>query len=185
MLENTTEFVVPEMKQRKRKEKKEPKQILEERPRLTRTNRTIPCAFCATEKILNPDQYQARFDYWGDEEKLAREFMCKDCEVSMKENQFKFWAKHGELFQTLTRKIKAAFEVFNASNRGNPETVTLQNMVNSFLGEAFIDPRTVEYGTEPAARGFLVKTLKLRNLPFIGTLTLQPYESVNNRLKFE
>jgi len=58
-------------------------------------------------------------------------------------------------------------------------------MVNSFLGEAFIDPRTVEYGTEPAARGFLVKTLKLRNLPFIGTLTLQPYESVNSRLKFE
>lgn len=186
-MENTNEFIVPETitKPRKKKEKIEPKQILEERPRLTRTNRTIPCAYCSTEKILNPDQYQSMFDYWGNEEKIAREFMCKDCEVSMKENPIKFWAKHGELLPTLTRKVRAAFEVFNSSARGNNEIVTLQNMINSFLGEVFIDPRLAEYGTEPAARGFLVKTLKLKTLPFIGNITIQPYESSNNRFKLE
>ena len=191
MSENTTDFVVPEMETvKKRKTKQQTKQILEERPRLPRTNRTIPCAFCTTDKILNPDQYQALLDYWGNEEKIAREFMCKDCEVAMKDNPFKFWARHGDLLHALTRKLRAAFEVFNATNRGTSDVISLQNMVNSFLGEAFINNSLVEYITEPQPipqnpRAFFVKALKIRNMPFIGTTTLQPYEPVNSRLKFE
>ena len=183
-MENTTEFVLPVIEKTKRQKKQPPKQILEERPRLPRTNRTIKCAFCASEKILNPDQYQSLFDYWGNEEKIEREFMCKDCDVAMKDNPILFWAKHSELLPALARKIRAAFEVFNSSIRDNENTVVLQNMVNSFLGEVKIDTRLAEYGTEPAANGFTVKTLKLNNMHFIGTVTLYPYEQPSNRIRF-
>lgn len=186
-MENTTEFVLPVLgkpEKPKKQPKKQPKQILEERARLPRTNRTIKCAFCASEKILNPDQYQALFDYWGNEEKIEREFMCKECEVSQKENPILFWAQHGELFINLTKKIRAAFEIYNASIRTNEHIIVLQNMVNSFLIECTIDTRLAEYGTEPAANGFTVKTLKLNNMPFIGTVTLHPYDQPSNRVKF-
>ena len=162
------------------------KEIIDERPRLPRTNRTIKCAYCGTEKILNPDQYQALYDYWGSEDKISREFMCKDCEMDAKHNPFKFWAKYGEAFQTLSRKIRAAFEVFNSSLKNNEDIIALQNMINSFLNENYIDIKNVEYGTEPAPNNkFTVKTLKLKTIPFIGTLTIQPYETTNNRLNFE
>lgn len=185
-MENITDFVLPvlDKPEKQKKQKKQPKQILEERPRLPRTNRTIKCAFCSSEKILNPDQYQGLFDYWGNEEKIEREFMCKDCDVAQKENPILFGAKHGELFINLTKKIRAAFEVFNSSTRTNEHIVALQNMVNSFLSEVKIDTRSAEYGTEPAPNGFIVKTLKLNNMPFIGTITLHPYEQPINRIRF-
>jgi hypothetical protein len=183
-MENTTDFVLPVIEKTRKPKKQPPKQILEERPRLPRTNRTIKCAFCASEKILNPDQYQALFDYWGNEEKIEREFMCKDCDVAMKDNPILFWAKYSELLPALARKIRAAFEVFNSSTKGNENTVVLQNMVNSFLGEVKIDTRLAEYGTEPAPNGFTVKNLKLNNMPFIGTVTLYPYEQPSNRIRF-
>jgi len=187
-MEKTNEFILPDMSKIKKKKIKpatEPtKLIVEERERLPRTNRTIKCAFCSTEKILNPDQYQSLYDYWGNEDKIQREFMCKDCDIEQKTNPVLFGMKYSELLPTLTRKIRAAFEVYNASNKDNADIVALQNMVNAFLGECHIDTRSAEYGTEPAPRGFTVKTLKLNHFPFIGNITLYPYETTQNRVRF-
>jgi hypothetical protein len=188
-MENITTFIVPDIANTKAKKvakKKPTKEIIEERARLPRTNRTIPCAFCHQDKTLNPDQYQARYDFWGDEDKLQREFQCKECDMSAKTNPVRFWLEHSELLYLLTRKVRAAFEVFNASSRGNDDVVALQNMVNSFLSEVHIDPRLAVYGTEPFAQNKItVKTLKLNNIPFVGTITLQPYENTEHRIKFE
>lgn len=187
-MENTSEFIVPIIANKKAKKvavKKPTKEIIEERARLPRTNRTIPCVFCHQEKTLNPDQYQARYDYWGDEDKLQREFQCKECEMLAKANPVRFGLEHGELLLNLTRKIRAAFEVFNASSRGNDDVIALQNMVNSFLSEVHIDTRSAVYGTEPFGQNQITaKTLKINNIPFVGTITLQPYEHTEYRVKF-
>ncbi len=159
-------------KPKKVKEPKELKQIPDNRPRLPKSNRTVVCNFCEADKILNPEQYQAYFDFYGDEEKINREFICKTCEVKAKENPFRFWTEHSPLVRKLCKNIKVAFEIFQRSERFNEDVLALQNMVNGFLAEAYIAADKYEFISEKQ----LPVALRIKNIPFVDTIILQPYE---------
>ena len=85
-MENIKSIILPDFKAKKTRSKKEPTKILIEKESLSRTNRTLICKYCESDRILNPDQYQSLFDLHGSEEKVNEEFQCKPCEMNMKNN---------------------------------------------------------------------------------------------------
>jgi hypothetical protein len=160
------------------------KVLTEERERLPRTNRTVECAYCSQSKILNPDQYQSYFDYWGSEEKIAKEFMCKDCEISMIANPIKFWYRHGEILQELSRHIKVAFELFNKSSKGNQEFNSMRSMVLFHTKDSGIEESNVEFVARQLNNSLPeFHTLKLHKIPHVGSITIKPYENTKNRIE--
>lgn len=160
------------------------KVLTEERARLPRTNRTVECAYCSESKILNPDQYQSYFDYWGSEEKIAKEFMCKDCEIQMKANPIKFWYLHGEPLQDLSRHIKVAFELFNKSSKGNQEFNSMRSMVLFHTKDVGFDESNVEFVARQLNNNLPeFHSLKLHKIPHVGSITLKPYENTKNRIE--
>lgn len=160
------------------------KVLTEERERLPRTNRTVECAYCSAPKILNPDQYQSYFDYWGSEEKIAKEFMCKDCEILMRTNPIKFWYRHGEILQELARHIKVAFELFNKSSKGNQEFNSMRSMVLFHTKESGIEESNVEFVARQLNNNLPeFHTLKLHKIPHVGSITIKPYENTKNRIE--
>lgn len=165
---------------KKGKPKNENGQIDENRPRLPRINRTVKCIHCSEDKILNPDQYQSYFDFWGDEDKITRNFFCKPCDVTMKENPFAFWYPKSELTKRLMRNLKTAFGIFRTSGRTSEDELAMTEMIVHYLKEAKIDasPNLLSHShLEFLIRDKLVIGLKIKNIPFVGTLTLLPYES--------
>lgn len=192
-MENITELELPDFTKiaeskktanKPTKATKATKTIVAERDRLPRTNRTVVCAYCGADKILNPDQYQAYYDYWGTEEKINREFMCKDCEVDMKANPIRFWYKHGEILQTLSRHIKVSFDIFNKSSKGNQEFNSMRSMVLFYTKEAMVDDANVEFVARQMQNNLPeFHTLKLHKIPHVGTITLKPYENTKNRIE--
>lgn len=164
--------------------KKTVKKITEERERLPRTNRTVLCAYCSAEKILNPDQYQSYYDFYGSEEKIEREFMCKDCEMESKKNPIKFWYKHGEILQEMSRHIRIAFDLFNRSAKGNNEFNAMRNMVLFHTKEASIEDTDVEFVARQLPNNFPeFHSLKIHKIPHVGTLTIKPYEDKKHRIE--
>jgi hypothetical protein len=165
--------------------KKNTKPILtEERERLPRSNRTIVCPYCGNDKTLNPDQYQAYYDFLGSEEKIEREFICKDCEMESKRNPIKFWYKHGELLQDMARHTKIAFDLFNKSSKGNEEFNSMRSMVLFHTKEAQFDDSDVEFVARQLNNGFPeFHTLKLHKIPHVGTISIKPYEDKKNRIE--
>lgn len=167
---------MPNLAAKKTKPKKEPKKVLVEKEQLSRVNRNITCNYCETEKILNPDQYQARYDIYGDEETLKSEFMCKNCEMEMKRNPIAFWTIHGEIFHTLSKNIKNIFDSFKNSNKGPTDVLNLQNFTTKHLFENSI------HQFEFVIKEGLPISLKIKQMPFVGTVTLNVYEQRKNRI---
>jgi hypothetical protein len=189
-MENKTDIQLPDLPKIKEKPTQAKKTaakkatLLEERERLPRSNRTIKCAYCSVEKILNPDQYQAYYDFLGSEEKIEREFMCKDCEMESKRNPIKFWYKHGELLQEMSKHIRIAFDMFNRSSKGNAEFNSMRSMVLFHTKEALIDDTNVEFVARQLPNGFPeFHSLKLHKIPHVGTLTIKAYEDKKNRIE--
>ena len=189
-MENTTTFQVPEglLTEKKnpldnlkpKKAKKETTEILDTRPRLPRTNRTISCIYCGQERILNPDQYQAYYDYWGDEEKVARNFDCKPCEVARNDNPFKFWFKHSEQTRVTLKTLKAIFEVF----KNTRDVAYLQNMTTTLFAEKFF----LKVDNFNANGKFMInyglpQGVEISCVPYVGTVQFLPYEE-QEKIKF-
>lgn len=142
-----------------------------DKKKLAKVNRNVTCIFCATERILNPEQYQAYFDYWGDEEKIKRNFVCQPCDTKQSENPFAFWVTHHEKTRKLTKGLKAIFEVYRASNKTDIDVKSLQDMTVHLLGEYQITGNNMEFIIENQ----LPAGVKIRNMPFVGTIELKPY----------
>jgi hypothetical protein len=184
-LQIPAEFSAPPKKNRldnlkRGRPKNENGQIDENRPRLTRINRTVKCIHCEEEKILNPDQYQSYFDFWGTEDKITRNFFCKSCDVAMQENPFAFWYPKSELTKKLLRNLKTAFESFRVSARSNEDEIAMTEMIVHFLKEAkiHVTPNLLSHShLEFIIKDNVVVGLKIKNIPFVGSLTLLPYES--------
>ena len=114
---------------------------------LSKVNRPMNCIFCETERILNPQQYQAYYDYWGDEDKIKRNFVCKPCEVKQNDNPFLFWLTNHEMVKRLTtnflqqNKIDSANMEFILENQ-LPVAIKIKNM--PFVGTFEFRPYTEE-----------------------------------------
>ena len=138
---------------------------------LSKVNRPMNCIFCETERILNPQQYQAYYDYWGDEDKIKRNFVCKPCEVKQNDNPFLFWLTNHEMVKRLNRGLKATFEVYKSSGRSTEDVLALQNMTTNFLQQNKIDSANMEFILENQ----LPVAIKIKNMPFVGTFEFRPY----------
>lgn len=173
-MENIQDIIIPGFPiqvEEEVKEKKKVKKILDVRERLPRTNREIKCIFCEQEKILNPDQYQAYYDYWGSEEKVEKEFFCKPCDVLMKENPIKFWFLKDSRILKLMKNLRTAFDLYRISSRGPNDAVTLQTMSVGFLKECNISDNNFEF----IIQNQLPVAMKIKNIPFVGDLQLNVY----------
>lgn len=152
--------------------------LIIEKERLPRTNRLLQCNYCNSNRILNPDQYQSYFDYWLDEEKIQRNFICKPCEMSMQENQFRFYLFHSELTRKLIKEIKAIFEKYRKSRKTNTDVNNMSYalMVTAGNNKLFVGDfnSNCEYIIDPAQR--LIVGLKVKNFPFVGAVEIRPYE---------
>lgn len=192
-MENKTEIELPDFSKvtltptpakKAASKKAATKTIVEERERLPRTNRHINCSYCSTEKVLNPDQYQSYYDFYGSEDKIEREFMCKECEMESKKNPIKFWYKHGDLLQEMSRHIRIAFDLFNRSSKGNNEFNAMRNMVLYHTKEALIEDTGVEFVARQLPNNLPeFHSLKIHKIPHVGTLTIKPYEDKKNRIE--
>ncbi len=152
--------------------------------KLPRKNRTIICPYCSNEKTLNPDQYQSYYDFLGSEEKIEKEFICKECEMDSKRTPIKFWYKHGEFLQELSKHIRISFDLFNKSSKGNNEFNSMRSMVLFHTKEALIDDANVEFVARHLNNGFPeFHTLKLHKIPHVGTIVIKPYEDKKNRIE--
>lgn len=189
-MENTEKFVIPDMSKPEEKPKKRNNlaeyqkqkraQIAQEN-RLPRQNRTLNCIYCDCERILNPDQYQSYFDYWDDEEKIKRNFVCKPCDVFSKENPFQFFLIYSEQTRKLIKATKAAFELYRENGNGQQLLTTIFNLYKEnklFRGENFNDNCELIIDKYP-------KGIKIHGFPFIGAFEILPYESEKkNKIKF-
>lgn len=150
--------------------------------KLSRVNRTIPCSTCDTPKILNPNQYQSRYDYWGSEEKLKKHFICKECDMEMKTNPIKFWYKRGEILQELCKHVKIAFDLFNNSQKAQNDLTAMQNMVLFHTNQMFLETTNVEFVARMNDNLPEFHALKLHKIPNVGTITLKVYENKTDRI---
>jgi hypothetical protein len=181
-MENKTNIELPDFS--KVEEKKSSKVSNSTSKKLPRRNRTIKCAYCGAEKILNPDQYQAYYDFLGSEEKIEREFMCKECEMESKRNPIKFWYKHGELLHDMCKHIRIAFDMFNRSSKGNTEFNSMRSMVLFHTKEAQVDDTNVEFVARQLPNNFPeFHSLKIHKIPHVGTITLKPYDEKKSRIE--
>lgn len=175
-MEDTSKFNTPEFSNVVVEEKPKRDNLKEyrEKKKLSKINRSIPCVFCETERILNPTQYQAYFDYWGDEDKIKRNFICQPCETKQNDNPFAFWINHHEKTRKLLKGLKAIFEVYKASTRSNGEVKTLQDTTISLLKENRISDGNMEFIIENQ----LPVGVRIRNMPFVGTIEMKPYNEI-------
>lgn len=145
---------------------------------LPRTNRDLSCIYCESEKILNPDQYQALFDLYGSEEKIKDEFYCKPCEMQMKKNPFSFWTIYSDHYKNLIKNLRTAFDIYKTSSRSLADANALQNMSLSFLKECKIKEPNFEFiikDTVPVG-------MWIKSVPFVGDVKLDVYETKSNRI---
>ena len=182
-MENTNSIILPDFKAKKTRNKKsaskkESKKVLVEKEALPRTNRTVFCKYCESERILNPDQYQSLFDLHGSDEKVNEEFCCKPCEMSMKNNPFYFWTIYGEQLHVLSKNLKTAFDIYKTSAKSSADAVAMQNMSVSFLKECKIFDPNFEFIIVDR----LPVGLKIKNFPFVGTVVLNVYENRKQRI---
>ena len=152
---------------------------------LTRTNRDVICNYCNCSKILNPDQYQALYDIYNSEDALNKNFICKECEMDMKRNPMRFGVLHGEPLQELSRHIKAAFDIFNRSNKNDQSFNIMQSSVLFHMKERVIAEDNVEFVARQSQTGPEFHSIKIHNIPFIGTVTIKPYENIKNRVTID
>jgi hypothetical protein len=165
-MENTTTFKVPDFEAKPQKPGKKIEKEL-----LTRINRDVKCAFCEQTKLLNPDQYQKRFDYYGSEDAIARNFQCQVCETQENTNPFRFWFDHSLVVNDLANDLKPIFRSFiNGPKTGN-EVVKLQNETHDLLRENHIQAPNFEF----LVRNGLPEGIKF-NFPFIGLVVIKPLE---------
>ncbi len=169
------------------KKKKETTLIIDERPRLPRTNREVPCIYCGDIRTLNPDQYQSYFDYWGTEEKITRNFECKPCEILRTANPFSFHLIYSEQTRKFIKGLKAIFELYKSSPKGQDDVTSLQNMTNTMAAEYSMFTgdfnSNCEFVIDPEKR--LPNGLKVKNFPFVGSIEFAPYNSaVSDKIKF-
>lgn len=177
-MENIESIILPDFKAKQTRPKKENKKVLVEKETLPRTNRTVVCKFCESDRILNPDQYQSLFDLHGSEERVAAEFCCKPCEMNMKNNPFYFWVTYGEPLHILSKNLKTAFDIYKSSAKTPVDAVALQNMSVSFLKEAKISESNFEF----VIINRLPVGMKIKNFPFVGEVILNVYENRKQRI---
>lgn len=146
--------------------------------KLAKVNRPINCIFCESERILNPKQYQSYFDYWGDEEKIKRNFVCKPCEMLQNENPFSFWLKNHDSVKKVVRALKAVFEVYKGSSKAQEDVVTLQNMTNNVLKDVHVDITKIEFLLENR----LPVAVRVKNMPFVGDFEIRPYDEIKIKI---
>jgi hypothetical protein len=178
-MENIDTIILPDLQEKKPRAKKEPKQVLVQKTILPRINRTLTCNFCKSEKILNPDQFQLLFDIHETEDKVAEDFMCKQCEMQMKRNPYEFWTIHGNQFFELAKEIKVEFELFKQAAKTQPNVLTLQNKCTTILGNYRIANDNYEFITSNQ----LPIAIKIRNVPFVGAVILNVYENREKRVQ--
>lgn len=179
-MEELNKIILPEFSKKTQEEKKKPlKKIPNSRERLGKTNREVKCSYCQTLKILNPSQYQSLFDFYGSEEKVEENYMCKPCDMDAKENPIKFWSLHGDFWNPLLKDLKDLFDAFNESNKSRNDFVTLQQIVAKKLLSVHIASEfTLLLERDNTARG-----IQLKKFPFIGTLNLKIYEQKEKRIQ--
>jgi hypothetical protein len=180
-MENINSIIIPDFKAKKSRLKKQPQKILVEKQSLSRINRPLNCRYCESEKILNPDQYQNLFDLHGSEEKLKEEFFCKPCEMNMRGNPFLFWSIYGEHFHILSKNLKTVFEIYKTSSKSPSDAIALQTMSFSFLKECKISDNNYEF----IIIDKLPIGMKIKNIPYVGTIVLNIYENRKNRITIE
>jgi hypothetical protein len=177
-MENIESIILPDFKAKKTRPKKENKKVLVEKETLPRTNRTVVCKYCESDRILNPDQYQSLFDLHGSEEKVAEEFCCKPCEMIMKNNPFYFWVNYGDSLHILSKNLKTAFDIYKTSSRSSADAVALQNMTVSFMKEVKISDSNFEFIIVDR----IPVGMKIKNFPFVGEIILNVYENKKQRI---
>lgn len=186
-MENIESFILPDItapkttKASKGPAKKAPAKVLVEKEVLSRVNRTVVCNYCDADKILNPDQYQQLFDIHGNEESLKAEFMCKPCEMEMKRNPIRFWTLFGEPLQVLSKHLKNAFESFRNSAHTNQDVVNMQTQCMVHLKEC----RIIEPNFEFVIQDRQPVAMRIKNIPYVGSLILKVYEQRRNRINIE
>lgn len=159
---------------------KKPLDLEETRTRLPKVNRSVKCVHCEQDRILNPEQYQSYFDYWGDEEKLLRNFICKPCDMQIQLNPFKFWTVHSDHYSKLSKTLKIAFDLFNNSQKTSNDEMNMTKMIVDTLKIANIEasPNLLSNNhLEFMIDNRVVRGMKIKNIPFVGTVTITPYES--------
>ena len=170
-MENKTTFEVPDFSKEKAK-KPGPKQktTTVEKPLLPSINREVKCAFCEDIKILNPVQYQKRFDYFGSEEAIARHFQCQECETSEKTNPFLFGLKHNDIVNNLANNIKPIFERYINSGKQQTDVMALQQETDQVLSNAKVFPPNFEFIIAGVPDGLKI------NFPFVVKVIIKPLE---------
>ena len=180
-MENVESIILPDFDAKPKRQKKASKTVLVEKESLPRVNRTVVCNYCDTGKVLNPEQYQILFNMHENEEKLQAEFMCKACEMAAKRNPVEFWTVHGEQLHDLSKNLKTAFDLYKNSARQPQDAVAMQTMSINFLKDCHIFEPNFEFVTEnrvPVA-------LKIKSIPYVGTVVLKVYESRKYRINLE
>ena len=172
-MENIESIILPDLNAKPKRKKKESKTVLVEKETLPRVNRTVVCNYCDEEKILSPDQYQDLFESFQSEGKLKDEFSCKSCEMAAKDNPFAFWTVHGEQFQAVARRLKEIFDRYHASRHAEPDAVAMQTASVDLLKTVHIREPNFEFVIENR----LPVAMRIRNVPFVGSVLLKVYES--------
>lgn len=182
MLEDTNTINIPDFSEQPKKfnplDNLRKRKVVE-KELLPKRNRDICCSFCGTTKTLNPTQYQAYFDYWGDEDKIARNFICQPCDTYRKDNPFKFWLEYSEQSKKLSKKLKAIFEIYASSQKTDQDKLSFNNMFNNTLQE-FNIWFTENWGTncELLTENKLPIGAKVKKFPFIDQVfEIRPYET--------
>jgi len=177
-MENIEKIVIPSIPKKEKNESK--KTVLVEKESLPRKNRTITCRYCQVDKILNPNQYQTLFDACGsDEQRVTEEFMCKACEMSMKRNPFLFWSNYGDAFSGIIKDVKSIFDTFRNSRREVSDAVNLQNSSVSVLQGYKIPDSNFEFIVVEG----LPSGIRIRNVPFVGSISLNVYKTGKEKIE--
>jgi hypothetical protein len=165
-MEKTTKFELPDFSEKKKRGPKPSKVI--EKHLLASVNREVKCAYCGEIKILNPNQYQKRFDFFGSEDAIPKYFKCQPCETLENTNPIRFWFIHGSIVNEVANNLKTVFEDF-IEGRINVNDLQIRNA--DILDANNISKENRELLVENGKpEGFKF------NFPFVGTVEIHPMD---------
>lgn len=190
-MEDTTKFNIPDFEVSPEgdqpasiTEKKTPNKKEKVPNKLPRMNRTVNCIHCSAARILNPDQYESYYSYWGDEDKILRNFVCQPCDSLRKDNPFKFWLMYSPLVLKTIRSLRTTFELYKSSSRSAEDQNSLYVMTNNILGQGNLYcgtdfPSNCSLITE----NFLPVGVRLKKFPFVQEeIEFRPYDDVKVKI---
>lgn len=147
---------------------------------LKKKNRTLKCKITGRDIIVKPDKYERLFKYYGDEDKIKKNFISYSVEKEAREPTFKFWFENCSEMKYFKSRIIKILETFKISKRTQNDVLDLQTQSSHLCNSSGVDFSSIEFIQSDDSKGRYLQGIIIKNIPFIKTYKITINEKTTN-----